>query len=57
MDTVLNPRYISTHTQTRPTLYSSSYVTAGGTRSFAAFLVSYPLLAKMQLNWGVVNKA
>ena len=29
----------------------------GGTRSFAAVLISYPLLAKMQLNWGVVNKA
>ena len=55
MDTALNPHNISTHTNAAHSARVMSQ--RGGTRSFAAVLVSYPLLAKMQLNWGVVNKA
>ena len=57
MDTVLNPHNISTHTHTDAAHLARVMSQRGGTRSIAAVLVSYPLLAKMQLDWGVVNKA
>ena len=57
MDTVLNPHNISTHTHTNAAHLARVMSQRGVTRSFVAVLVSYPLLAKMQLNWGVVNRA